>query len=189
MWTPTAMKTTLAAALFLLGTVPAGRRLRPRRLSRPIERHFMSTPPRLDELSTRTGGMESLPLRQRHLVPFPAFLRQRTVEDRAALVKQIDFVGKLLGPRRHRDLNDPIISHASLLWFCENDPQVHEPEGGLARPRAERAVGRPPPFERHSHVSARRQDSLAGAAGLELANVAFPTLSYLFDISQRFCRN
>jgi hypothetical protein len=26
MWTPTAMKTTLAAALFLLGTVPAGRR-------------------------------------------------------------------------------------------------------------------------------------------------------------------
>jgi hypothetical protein len=32
-------------------------------------------------------------------------------------------------------------------------------------------------------------DCLAGAAGLELANVAFPTLSYLFDISQRFCRN
>ena len=120
-------------------------------------------PPRLDELSTRSG-MESLPLRQRHLVPFPAFLRQRTVEHRAALVKHIDFVGKLLGPRRHRDLNDPIISHASLLWFCENDPQVHEPEGGLARPRAERAVGRPPPFERHSHDSAQRPDWLAGVA-------------------------
>jgi hypothetical protein len=40
--------------------------------------------------------------------------------------KQIDFVGKLLGPRRHRDLNDPIISHVSLLWFCES-PRVHEP--------------------------------------------------------------
>ena len=26
-------------------------------------------------------------------------------------------------------------------------------------------------------------------AGFQLANVAFPTLSYLFDISQRFCRN
>ena len=69
---------------------------------------------RFEELSTRTGGMESLPLRQRHLVPFPASLRQRTVEYRAALVKQIDFVGKLLGPRRHRDLNDPIISHVNL---------------------------------------------------------------------------
>jgi transposase len=31
---------------------------------------LMQHPPRLDELSTRTGGIESLPLRQRHLVPF-----------------------------------------------------------------------------------------------------------------------
>ena len=67
----------------------------------------------------------------------------------------------------------------AFLWFCENDPQVHEPEGGLARPRAERAVGRPPPFERHSHVSARRQDSLAGHLGLEPAN---PSTSYLIGI-------
>jgi hypothetical protein len=48
----------------------------------------------------------------------------------------------LLGPRRHRDLNDPIISHASLLWFCENDPRVREPEGGLARPHGETFVMR-----------------------------------------------
>ena len=32
-------------------------------------------------------------------------------------------------------------------------------------------------------------DWLAGAAGLELANVAFRSLSYLFEISKRFCRN
>jgi hypothetical protein len=39
-------------------------------------------------------------------------------------------------------LNDPIISHASLLWFCENDPRVREPEGGLARPHGETFVMR-----------------------------------------------
>jgi hypothetical protein len=61
MWTPTAMKTTLAAALFLLGTVPAGRRSRPRRLSRPIERHFMSTRRALMNYRPELVGWKAFP--------------------------------------------------------------------------------------------------------------------------------
>jgi hypothetical protein len=44
-------------------------------------------------------------------------------------------------------------------------------------------------FERPSCVTRWRPDWLAGAAGLELGNVAFRSISYLFEISQRFCQN
>ena len=83
------------AGLRVLSPAPASQLFVTMPTTTPLATPEVRTAPP-DELSTGTGGLESLSLRQRHLVPFPAFLRKRTVEDRATLVKQIDFVRKLL---------------------------------------------------------------------------------------------
>ena len=65
---------------------------------------------------------------------------------------------------------DSALSHTETSSYLRN----------LAVPRG---------FERPSCVTRWRPDWLAGAAGLELGNVAFRSISYLFEISQRFCQN